>query len=172
MQRIVKAAVLSAGVAMFFSPSFAQTATGTSGGATGSLPMPDRSTSPSGSMRSSAAVGWFPAAATAIRPAIGHTTQSDTMPRTQGGAAIPGSQTGGSTMGANTTGGTNTLGGTTPGVSRNTQGDMPGGAYVNRNKTRESTGAAPNMGDATERQITECLNNAAAQSQALDSCRR
>jgi len=166
IQRIVTAAVLSAGVAVFFSPSFAQTATGTTGGVstgTGSSstigtttsPAPQggsMTTSPSGSMSSSGTMSG---------------SQSGSMTTTQGGAGVSGSQSG--TMGTNTMG-TNTMGATGGANTR-----MPTGAQANAQyNVNQAQGPrrAGRVNDAAERQITECLNNAAAQRQTFDSCRR
>jgi hypothetical protein len=47
------------------------------------------------------------------------------------------------------------------------QGGMHGGANYQAQAPRSGR-----MTDAAERRITECLNNAAAQHQGFDSCRR
>ena len=151
IQRIVTAAVLSAGVAVFFSPSFAQTTMPPKAPQGGTM-----TTSPSsGSMSGSGTMSSSP---------------SGTMTTTQGGAGVSSSQSG--TMGTSAT----PSGATTSGAG--TSGAMPMPRRAEANAQYDVNQAqGPRRGgargvEAAEQQITECLNNAAAQRQPFDSCKR
>jgi hypothetical protein len=136
--RIVTAAVLTAGVAAFFSPSFAQTATG----------------SPSGS------VGTTSGAA----PMSGSVTTGTSGSMGSGGTMAPAATgTSGSMSGS--------MGATSSTPNSSMQGNMKGSGQYNVNQAQ---GQRRGMrgGDAAERQMTECLNNAAAQRGSFDSCKR
>ena len=120
ISRILTAAVLSAGVAVFFSPAFAQTgamATGTTGA----------------------------------------TVQGNTG--MMGNTGMSGSQTGSMQTGTMPSGGT-----------------MQSGGQVNPQRHVSQAQAGRRMNgrgaDAMERQVTEYLNNAAANHTAFDACRR
>jgi hypothetical protein len=135
IQRIVTAAVLSAGVAVLFSPSFAQ------------MTMPGQApqggtmtTSPSGSMSSGTMSG----------------SQSGTITTTQGRAGVSSSQS--STMDT---------------TAAPSGANLPRGAKAKAQSNINQAQARGGRGvEAAEQQITECLNNAAAQHQSLDSCKR
>ena len=78
---------------------------------------------------------------------------------TQGGAAMSGSQG----MGSSTT---MQRGGTGANAS------MQGGGQYNVNQAQGQRRGGMRGMDAAERQVTECLNNAAAQRSSFDACKR
>jgi len=134
--RIMTAAVLSTGIAVLFSPAFAQTATGTTGGTMTTSPSGTMTTTPSGTMG---------------------TTSSGTM------STSPGSST---TMGATANApAANPPAGTMQGSAQ------PRVHHVNQAQAQRRM-ASRGGNDSAERQVTQCLNNAAAQHTSFDACKR
>jgi hypothetical protein len=94
------------------------------------------------------------------------------------GGASSGSVGAGNAPGTYSPSPTPTMGGTagttssnSMGAQGNAYGSAGGGMGYQAQATTTGSGRM-HRGDAAERQITECLNNAAAQHQSLDSCRR
>jgi len=142
--RIMTAAVLSTGIAVLFSPAFAQTATGTTGGTMTTSPSGTMTTTPSGTMT---------------------TTPSGTMGTTSSGtmSTSPGSST---TMGATANApAANPPAGTMQGSAQ------PRVHHVNQAQAQRRM-ASRGGNDSAERQVTQCLNNAAAQHTSFDACKR
>lgn len=142
--RIVTVAVLTAGVTAFFSPSFAQTATGMpSGGGSGMTG--------GGAMPSSGGVSTGTSGATG-----------------SGGTVAP--MTSSTPSGSMATGQSGTMSGSGS-MNSGSTGMQGGGQYHVNQAQSPRRGGARGM-DAAERQVTECLNNAAAQRSSLDACKR
>jgi hypothetical protein len=156
MKRFVSVAALVTGAALFCLPAQAQTGTssqstinsgaGASGnvGTTGTMP---RSTGSSTGATMGGTAG--------TTNSTGMSSQGGTMSGhsgTMSGSSSTGSQSG--TMGAQST----------------ARGSAAGGMGYQA----QATGGSHRMhrGDAAERQMTQCLNNAAAQHQPLSSCQR
>ena len=146
IQRIATAAVLSAAVAALFSPSFAQTVIGTAVGGISS------------STGGNSVISTLPSPA----PQGGTMTASPagSVTITQSGASASGSQSG--TMSIITAPSGATL-----------QRSAPAKAQSNANQAQAPRRAARSADtDVTERPITDCLNDAAAQQQSFDSCKQ
>jgi hypothetical protein len=160
ISRFVTVAALATGAALFCLPAQAQTgmsSPGTSSPGTSSQSTINPGGTSSGSVGTGTAPGTYNPPPTPTAPTMGGTagTTSSTGMNNQGTmSGQSGSMATQGSMGAQG----NTYGSAGSGMGYQAQA-TPGPGRMRR-------------GNAAERQMTECLNNAAAQHQPLDSCRR
>ena len=168
ISRIVTMAALMAGTALLAVSAHAQTGgygqttvapggAGASVGTTSTMPRGGAPTTATGAAGASTSGPGMGAQGTV------NTRSNVNPPGTVGAQGNMGAQ-------GTTQGGTMQQGGTTQGGTMQ-GGTMQGGSMQGGAKYQAQARSGV-RGDAAERQITECLNNAAAQQQPLNSCRR